>query len=201
MRHVVIYGGSFNPPTLAHVGVVRSFIEGGIRFDAVLVAPTFEHAYGKKLAPFEERMRMCQYAFQGLHNVHVSALDKVIVSEPRGSMYSTYSQLVSIFPGTRVSVIVGQDQAEEIDTKWYRGRDLVGAVSVLVVPRADAPIDFSKCPWLNQTLMLPQLAPELRNVSSTSARTALRNNDSVLICANLQKDVAVICKERGLYHD
>lgn len=201
MQHVVIYGGSFNPPTLAHVGVLDTFVESRIAFDEILVVPTFEHAYGKNLASYDDRVEMCWKAFQSfLRCLSVSLLDKIVVSEPRGSMYSTCSQLLSVFPKNRISLIVGQDQAEEIVPRWHRGEDLMKLVDILVVPRADKPLDFEKFPWLARMTILPQISTNLRHISSTGARRALCSGDIAAASEALPQSVITYCQEKGLYH-
>ena len=173
----MLYGGSFNPPTLAHVGVVDSFMQTGIKFGALYVVPTYEHCYGKELAGFDDRIIMCARAFLNKKNVYVSNMDQVLQSNPRGSMYDMCRQLLCMFPDTRLSLIVGQDQAEEIASKWHKGKELLDLVTLYVVPRADAVVDKARLP--PKCIMLPELDPRLRHVSSTKAREALSKNKSV----------------------
>ena len=60
-RRVAIFGGSFNPPHVAHaLAVVYALSVAPI--DEVLVVPVFRHPFSKELAPFEDRVRMCELA-------------------------------------------------------------------------------------------------------------------------------------------
>ncbi len=50
-----IFGGSFNPPHLGHA-MVAAWLKWTGRADDVWFVPAFEHAFGKPLAPFENRL-------------------------------------------------------------------------------------------------------------------------------------------------
>lgn len=197
MRNVILYGGSFNPPTLAHVNVVEQIVSSGIAFDALYVMPADRHAYSKKMAPFAERCEMCRIAFSGFQNVHVSELDRVIQTEPQGSTYMLCKAFLEMFPDTRLSLVVGQDQAEEMGTRWYRGLELFDLVHVIAFPRADKEIEYSKYPWLHECMFMNELPSELRGVSSTKAREALGTNSDVDDLLTTQ--VAEYCIRNGVY--
>src|SRR5579872_1448859 len=55
---VAVFGGSFNPPHVAHV-LACALLLSVQQVDRVLVVPTFRHPFAKSLAAFEERLRMC----------------------------------------------------------------------------------------------------------------------------------------------
>ena len=59
---VALFGGSFNPPHVGHVLAVTYALSVGL-VERVLVVPVFEHALGKRLAPFEHRVEMSRRAF------------------------------------------------------------------------------------------------------------------------------------------
>ena len=59
-----VFGGSFNPPHRSHETVIASVLQHAV-CDSVWLIPTHSHPFGKTLAPFEHRLRMCQLAFAG----------------------------------------------------------------------------------------------------------------------------------------
>ena len=208
MTRVVIYGGSFNPPTLAHREVVRLVAECVADVRDIFVVPTYEHAYGKELISFRKRMELCDLAFANIDpRVRVASLDKIVQSEPRGSMFSIIQELRRLAPSdAEFAVVVGQDQAEEIIPRWFNGQALIDAVDLLVVPRAGNEVGTAKCPWLFNTAerrhqLLPQLAPEFHQVSSTVARAAFRDGITDILPDVLQDDVITYCTQRKLYND
>jgi nicotinate-nucleotide adenylyltransferase len=67
---VACYGGSFDPPHVAHV-LLAAYVLTVEAFERVLVMPVFSHAFDKQLAPFEHRLRMCELAMGWLPRVEV----------------------------------------------------------------------------------------------------------------------------------
>ena len=65
MSVVAIYGGSFNPPHVAHQLISLLVLETVV-VDELWWVPTFRHAFGKELALFEDRVAMCRLATTSL---------------------------------------------------------------------------------------------------------------------------------------
>ena len=79
---VGIFGGSFNPPHLAHVLAVAVVLS---RFEVarILVVPTYRHPFAKALAPYEDRVKMCELAMGFLPRVEVSRVEEELGGESR----------------------------------------------------------------------------------------------------------------------
>ncbi len=201
----VIYGGSFNPPTLAHVGVVDSFLRSGIPYSDLIIVPVRDHMYGKTLTPIEDRVEMCNKTFPTqLGSVCVKDFD-VVNYTPKGSMYSFCEYILKSADSMgmkdtfELSIIVGQDQAEEIESKWHRGSDLINLVQIYVVPRGlNLNIDQSKCLWTlrHGHKILPPLRTHLET-SSTTVRELVKSKMN--IDHLVHPEVAKYIKEKGLY--
>ena len=75
---IALFGGSFNPPHKSHVAVVKHLIESK-NFDEVWIIPCLAHAFGKKLAPYSDRVTMCRLAFEAIDpQVRVQKTDEEI---------------------------------------------------------------------------------------------------------------------------
>ena len=82
MASVAVFGGSFNPPHVAHVlACVLARKTGGV--DRVLVVPTYRHAFAKALAPYERRLAMCELAMGDLPGVEISRAEEELGGESR----------------------------------------------------------------------------------------------------------------------
>ena len=68
---VAVFGGSFNPPHVAHV-LACALVLAVEDVERVLVVPTFVHPFAKPLAPYDERLAMCALAFRGMPAIEVS---------------------------------------------------------------------------------------------------------------------------------
>ena len=62
-EHIAILGGSFSPPHEGHVAICAWLLDSA-EVDRVVAIPCYEHPFGKELAAFDDRLRMCQIAFE-----------------------------------------------------------------------------------------------------------------------------------------
>ena len=134
-RVIAVYGGSFDPPHLAHT-LVSAYVLAAHRVDQVLVVPTAQHAFDKRSAPFEHRLRMCELAMRDLHRVEISAIEAQL---PRPSLtLRLLEHLQQEHPEAQLRLVIGTDLLPETDS-WHRF-DLVRELAPpLIVPRAGYP--------------------------------------------------------------
>jgi nicotinate-nucleotide adenylyltransferase len=129
--NVGFFGGSFNPPHVAHVLAV-SYVLATQRLDRVLVVPTFAHPLGKALTPFAHRKAMCDLAFADLRRVEVSTLESELGTTSR--TLHTLQALRARHPDWRLRLIVGADILEERD-RWYGWSEIESIAPPIVLGR------------------------------------------------------------------
>jgi nicotinate-nucleotide adenylyltransferase len=153
---LAIYGGSFDPPHVAHT-LVCAYVLSAHAIDRVVVVPTAQHAFSKPLSPFEHRLRMCELAMRDLQRVEVSAIERDL---PVPSLtLRTLEHLQRAHPGAQLRLVIGSDLLAET-ASWY-AYDRVRAIAPeLIVQRAGAVTDASQ--------------PALPDVSSSEIRRRLR---------------------------
>jgi nicotinate-nucleotide adenylyltransferase len=122
-----LFGGSFDPPTIAHVNIARSILEQNV-VDKIWVLPCKVHAYDKSLSDFYNRWFMCIKAFSDLLNVTVLPFDKT------GKAYDVVKWLTTNFSNNKFYYIVGMDCANDVKN-WYRFEDLKRLVKFIKVER------------------------------------------------------------------
>jgi nicotinate-nucleotide adenylyltransferase len=127
-----VYGGSFNPVHVAHVLLAAYALSVG-RFDRVLVVPVFAHAFDKTLAPFEQRVRMCELAFAPLSGVEISRVEAELPT-PSRTLF-TLEALSKRYPGAELNLLVGTDVLSEA-SKWHAFDAVVRLAPLFVVGRA-----------------------------------------------------------------
>lgn len=134
--HVAIFGGSFNPPHVAHQMAALYVLEtAGV--DELWLVPAVRHAFGKSLAPFADRLAMCQRAAAGLGpRVQVSAIERDLGEESR--TLRTIRRLQQDHPSTAFSLVIGADLLGEV-ASWSGGAELQRTVPFIVVGRAGFP--------------------------------------------------------------
>ena len=181
--NVGIFGGSFNPPHVAHV-LAATYVLSCSGVDRVVVIPTYQHPFAKALTPFEDRLEMCRRAFADLARVEVSALEAELGGESR--TVRTLEHLHTQHPEWRMRLIVGSDVVHELDRWWSpeRVKELAPPI-VLARLGVPPPAGFESA---------PQMLPE---VSSTAIRAALARGESM--SGVLPARVIEWINERGLY--
>jgi nicotinate-nucleotide adenylyltransferase len=133
--HVALYGGSFNPPHVAHQMAALYVLETA-PVDALWLIPAFRHALGKPLQPFEDRLEMCRLAAAALGpRVEVSDVERAIGGASR-TIY-TLRRLRELHPGHDFSVVIGADLVAEVPS-WLGGEELQRTVPFIVVGRGQA---------------------------------------------------------------
>lgn len=163
-REVALYGGSFNPPHVAHL-LAGAYVLATHDVDLWLL-PCAHHPFGKDLAPFEHRARMCALVAGALGpRASVCAIEQELGGE--GRTIDTVEALGRRFPGTRWRLVVGSDILHERH-KWRRWEDLCVLAPPLLVGRGGV----APPPGFAPPVTLPQ-------VSSTGVRRRLAAGEAV----------------------
>ncbi len=159
---IAVYGGSFNPPHVGHA-LVAAWALWTRRVDGVWLVPTFQHAFDKALAPFEERVALCRaLAADVSEAIEVLTLERDL-PVPSYTV-DTLSILRDRNPGVSFRLLVGADILDQVDA-WKDWGVIARDFDPLVVGRAG----FGDVPG----------APTFPQVSSTALRTALGRGEDV----------------------
>lgn len=133
-ERIAIFGGAFNPPHIGHAAICAWLLSKN-QADRVWVIPCYEHPFGKKLALFDDRYRMCLFTFgQFGAKVEVSDLEQRL----GGTSYTirTMEYLKEHFPKVRFSFVVGGDVNAE-KNKWHDFPKLEKLVPLIKIPRGE----------------------------------------------------------------
>ncbi|HEU5055864.1 MAG TPA: nicotinate-nicotinamide nucleotide adenylyltransferase [Kofleriaceae bacterium] len=159
---IAVYGGSFNPPHLAHQMACLAVLETQ-PVDRILMVPCHRHAFGKPLAPYEDRVEMCRLAaalFGGL--VEVSTIESEL-GEGENRTFHTLTALRAREPDASFRLLVGADVLDEKDS-WYRWDEVVAMAPLIVVGREGVAAGAG-------------LALQLPAISSTEVRARLARGE------------------------
>lgn len=185
---VALFGGSFNPPHVAHQLAAVYVLETG-PVDALWFVPTFQHPFDKPLEPFADRFRMCELAAAAVGpRAQVSDIEARLGGPSR--TLRTVRQLMADHPGTSFSLVIGSDLVDET-ASWHGSAELRSLVPFIVVGRSGAPVaDAGASPQQPPKLAMPA-------VSSTEIRAALAAGGDV--GGLVPKTVLDYIASRGLY--
>jgi nicotinate-nucleotide adenylyltransferase len=182
--NVYFFGGSFNPPHIAHVLTV-AYVLSATDADQVLIVPAFHHPLGKNLAPFEDRLTMCELAMGWIPKAVVSPVERELGGE--SWTLRTIEHLYQAHPDWKLRLVVGADILTE-GRRWHRFERLVELAPLLVLGRQG--ISHEGAP--------PALLPE---VSSRAIRDAIRTGHIESIAPLVPRRVLQHVAERGLYRE
>jgi len=177
---IAIFGGSFNPPHVAHqLACTYVLATARPRVERVWMVPAFKHPFDKRLAPFEDRVAMCERAarvFGG--RVEVSRVEE----ELGGDSYTlrTMKALGARHAEHQFALVIGADLVAERE-RWHGWSELSTLVPFIVVGRSGAG---------EGDVALPP-------VSSTDVRARIAAGQP--IDALVDAGVAEYIAERGLY--
>lgn len=134
-----IFGGSFDPPHYGHLAIVSYLFANHLdrTHDRVFVMPCRGHAFGKKLASFEHRIRMCEMMFRSCFDrTMVSIVNREALDPPDGADYTIddIHGLKKMCPEDDLRLVVGSDVWGEFD-KWKDAEEIRSLVPIIIVPR------------------------------------------------------------------
>jgi nicotinate-nucleotide adenylyltransferase len=179
---VAVFGGSFNPPHVAHL-LAAVYALSTAPIDRVLVIPVFQHPFAKELAPYEDRLAMCRLALGWIPGVSVSTVEQELGGE--SLTLRTVEHLRAEHPDWSLRLLVGSDVLPDLP-KWHRFDRIAALAPPLVLGRSGVISDEAPLP------VLPQ-------VSSTEVRDAIATGDLDAVRARVPAAVLSYIVEHGLY--
>lgn len=129
---VAFFGGSFNPPHVAHQ-LVSLYVLETAPVDELWLVPCWKHPFDKALAPYVDRLRMCELAAAALGpRARASDIEGRLGGESRTLL--TIKALRKERPDCEFHLVVGADIEPELPA-WYGAEELVRTVPRIVVGR------------------------------------------------------------------
>jgi nicotinate-nucleotide adenylyltransferase len=179
---VAIFGGSFNPPHVAHLLAVVYALEVA-PIDRVLIVPVYQHPFSKELIPFDHRLAMCEAAMGWIPHTTISVVERDLGGD--SLTLRTLTRLAQDHPDWRMRLLVGADVLADLP-KWHRFDKIAEIAPPIVLGRVGVVTD--RAPF-----------PVLPRVSSTEVRDALARGDFDAVRPLLPSRVVAYIEEHGLY--
>jgi nicotinate-nucleotide adenylyltransferase len=178
---VGLLGGSFNPPHVGHL-IAAQFVKATQGVDQVWLVPSYRHPFGKALAPFEDRQRMCQaLCADGSGWLQVCEAERELTGE--GRTVATLKHLVGTYPGHRFALVIGSDIVKDLPL-WKDFDEIRNLARLIVLNRPGYPSGEA-------------IGPPLAAVSSSEVREMLERGE---VPTNLvPHSVLEYAKARHLY--
>jgi nicotinate-nucleotide adenylyltransferase len=179
--NVALLGGSFNPPHVGHL-LAALYVRSTLPVDQVWLVPSFNHPFGKALAPFEDRVAMCEaLAVDSQAWLKVSRAESQVQGE--GRTIELLEWLLPRHPEHSFRWIIGSDILADLP-KWKAWDRIQALVQVTVLQRAGYPSEQA-------------IGPPIPEVSSTQIRKVLEEGREPT--ALVPRAVLQVIAERQLY--
>jgi nicotinate-nucleotide adenylyltransferase len=212
MKQKILYGGSFDPPTLAHRRVLE-IAKAAFPLAEIVVIPAGAppHKEGRELRPAEARLAMARLAFGDIPGLRVSeeecrragpsfTVDTLRAQWKQWEQWED-SHSLSEEQQPQLFLLMGSDSTLSLPS-WREPHEILKLAQILTVPRPGFdPEGIGQLPGLSpderiaiKKGVLPQEAPA---ISSTEARALLASGQPVEDV--VPAPVLAFIRERGLY--
>ena len=135
VKHIGLFGGSFDPPHVGHVAVIEDLLSRKC-FAEIWLVPVFHHPFAKPLTDYVHRLHMLSLIVQHIQNpsLHICEIEKEL-NATTSYFYNTLVALKQKNPTHDFHIIVGTDLKDTLP-KWYRFAELEKLASFYFIPRA-----------------------------------------------------------------
>lgn len=134
---IAVFGSAFNPPTLGHEDAINSVLSQQPPFDKVLLVPSYQHAFGKTMLPYSQRVQLLDKFVAGLTDPRVELCaieDKIALPQKPVYTYDVLDYLQrEVYPKANLTFIIGPDNLKNWH-KFYRADEVLARWQRLVVP-------------------------------------------------------------------
>lgn len=190
MTYVVgVYGGAFDPPHFGHLMVVQGVVNSGL-VDKVHVLPAYKHPYGKNMADFELRLRMCEHLLGHLAHIHLTEM-----YNPTGFTVDLLRILIKYRNDVEYRLILSSETFMDGATgKWIGWEDLMKLTRPIIVLRGDSLTEeLKEKAKLHRADIIDQVIPE---ISSTNCRKKLAEG---VLPVEMPRQIAAYALNKNLY--
>jgi nicotinate-nucleotide adenylyltransferase len=134
-----IFGGAFDPVHNGHLSIAGSFLSSNM-IHRLLVLPTASppHKSSVRLTPLHHRLKMLEIAFEGFDGIVISDLEARLPA-PSYTL-QTIEHLQTESPDNVYYLCIGADSLAGF-TSWYKYKDILDKVCILVAERPGYSVD------------------------------------------------------------
>ena len=199
-KTILLYGGTFDPPHLAHV-VLPQLAREAIGADAVVYIPAAHapHKPGTKPTAAEHRLAMLKLALRGVKHAVVltDELDRA-AQGAKGPSYTvdTLEALrARLGPGPRFRLLIGADNLRIFD-KWKNPARIIELAEPVVMVRPpdtkasllrSLPGGYLRKEWSRRLVDLPQFELSATQIRS---RVAMGRSITGMVCPAVERYIA-----------
>ena len=187
MNNIVVMGGSFNPPTRAHLQLMKAAIEAVDACQGIFV-PTANEYVAKKMKrlrcaqdTLNDSVRLAMLESFCKYDSRISVSRIQMLKTERGYDYEMLEAIQADFPDAEVYFVTGSDKLYVLP-RWHRIDELLSKFRILVARRGEDDLETIKetRPYLTEhwdRFTVFDVPDEISAISSSAFRERLHNND------------------------
>ena len=185
MKKIGFFGGCFNPPTIAHMEIVKKALQE-CQLDKIVFVPMGDKYSKSDLISFEHRYNMLNFFVNNIDNIEISDMQK----NQKEKMYAidTFKKIEKAHENSQIFFIMGIDNFIKMQ-EWKSYNELM-KYHYIVFKRENISVEGIKFP--NVQFVEFDFA-----ISSTKIRELIKRNKSLKTL--LTSDVENYIKENNLY--
>ena len=184
---IVVMGGSFNPPTLAHLRLMQEAVKSLNAFKGIFVPTSHGYVFKKmkKLRCPQDtlsesiRLEMLESFCKKDSRFEISKIQ--MLKTGRGYDFEMLEELQAKYPESEIYFVTGSDKLDVI-SRWHKINEFLEKFKILVAKRSNDNIEQIKEAntylsehWNNFSIF--SVPDEINEISSSIFREKLRNND------------------------
>lgn len=182
----IVYGGSFNPPTLAHLKIVNKLLEEYNNAN-IIVLPVGNSYNKPELIDFKHRFNMLEIMFKNENRVLISKLEEVKAFD--GTLKSL-EELSKIYQN--LVLVIGSDNINEFD-KWINYQKLLKKYPLIIMQRNNDNVKELMMDYERYAVKY-EVVEFNEEISSTLIRKNIFENKNLL-----DEKIYQYIKDNGLY--
>lgn len=200
MKKIAFFGGSFNPPTIAHKYYAKKIIED-LYFDKVFFVPVGDKYKKDELIKAKKRYEMLLKICENESNIE--ALDIEIKNNKEYKAIDIFKEIEKEYTGNDIYFVMGADNFKNI-INWKESIELITKYKYIILERNNIDIkDFIEKNELlnNNKEKFFYIKGNLENkVSSSYVRNKIKENNEELLEDYVDKSILKYIKKEKLYY-
>lgn len=202
-KHIILFGGSFDPPHLAHVALpMAARLAVGAEVVAYVPAAKAPHKLDKVQTDAKHRLAMLRLALGNEKHAVIltDELDRAASGEPSYTVDTLTALREKLGADVKLRLLIGADQVRIFD-QWREPKRIIELAEPLVMVRppdtresllASLPDDAARNEWSSRLVDVPAV-----DVSSTQIRERVARGEP--ITGMVDDAVARYIQQHGLY--
>ncbi len=187
MKRIGIFGGTFNPPHLAHLKIT-SYVKSRLRLDKIIIIPSAVPPLKKKenVIEIKHRLAMVKIAFGRKKNFVISDIE---IKNPNMKSYTidTLLKLHDIYKKKQVIfyLILGLDSIIDFP-KWKKPDKIFSLAKIVIISRPGYNKNDIKPEYSEKVIFLEM---PLMNISSSDIRKRVKEKKTIkkLVTPKIEK--------------